>query len=81
MSCSVSPALALTKTIRWYKLLHLTHVDFYQLGIWPRFHLVQERNKTYSILAELTTEVDPQFPQDLAGGELLAVLTSCIWAQ
>jgi len=61
MPCSVSPALALAKTIRWYKLLHLTHIDFYQLGIWPKFHLVQERNKTYSILAELTTEVDPNF--------------------
>lgn len=81
MPCSVSPALTLTKTIRWYKLLHLTHVDFYQLGIWPAFHLVQERNKTYSILAELTTKVDPQFPQDVAVGESLSVLTSCIWAQ
>lgn len=46
MICSVSPALAITKTTRWYKLLDCIHVDFYQLGIWLTFYLVQEGNKT-----------------------------------
>lgn len=58
MMCSIFPALATRKTIRWCKFLHLSHVDFYQLGIWPRFHLVHEGNKPYSIMAELTTQVD-----------------------
>lgn len=61
MMCSIFPALAVTKTIRWYKLLHLSHVDFYQLGIWPRFHLDHEGNKTYSIMTKLTTQVDHNF--------------------
>jgi len=51
----------MTKTVSWYKLLHLGHVDFYQLGIWPKYHLVHEGNKPYSIISELTTQVDRNF--------------------
>lgn len=76
MICFVSPALAITKTIRWYKLLHRIHVDFYQLGIWLTFYLVQEGNKTqYRGWIDDTGRL--QSPQTLAGGRVwLFALTS-----